>query len=190
MKGITMRKFLFAALMLFSVAAFARVEVDTYGLSDAQKAQLIQHAEQLRSQSTDTFNVSKVDQWIDVSGKISDVIVQTAVKAGVAVNDFLKTPVGIMTAALIVFHYAGGPIIHVGVGLLILFVSLSFITWFVRRNTGTTVTYDETKEPNWFGKRPIKKIERERLSGDEFTVVCIGYVLTFAVSLITMFAGW
>jgi len=127
-------KFLFAVVMsLFCVSAFAGITVNTDGLTDLQKAEIAKTVEQLKANASSTAlqpeKVAEVaEKWANIGEQFGKMIGSAAKEVGVAANEFLQTPVGILTATVIVFHYMGSPIIHVTVGLLILAVGLMLMT--------------------------------------------------------------
>jgi hypothetical protein len=189
-----MKWFIATLMFLFTIPTFAAVEVDTRGLTDAQKATLVQQAEQMKNDTkavvSDPGKVAEVaEKWANIGERFGKMLGSAAKELGIAANDFLKTPVGMMTATVIVFHYMGGPIIHLSVGLLLMIVGLSLMTWIARSSVTTTIVYDETKR-KWFGLGgfPVKTLTRGKLSDDIGPWILIGYLLTFIVSIWTMFA--
>lgn len=183
-----MKKLFAVMLFAFSVSVMAAVEVDTRGLTDTQKAELVKQAEAMKQAAESPVAIEdKAEKWVNIGKQFGEMVGGAAKEIGIAANEFLKTPVGIMTAGLIVFHYAGGPIIHVALGTLILFVGIAVLSFCNRRWTGWKIEYDETKT-NWFGNHPIKSKTRERTDGDTTTGILLGYLLILVVSVWTMFS--
>lgn len=188
-----MKKLLLAALLMFSMSAHAAIDVNTAGLTPSQKADLVKMAEQMREQQASPVIAKSEDiadtvgKWANVGEQFGKMIGGAAKEVGIAVNEFLKTPVGIMTAGLIIFNYVGGPIIHVTLGLLIFAVGMTLVTWFIRRSTAMKVEYDLTKT-NWFGNHPVKSEVRDELTEAQLVIISFGYLITLAVSIWTMFA--
>lgn len=189
-----MKKLLLAALLMISTAAHAAIDVNTNGLTPSQKADLVKMAEQMREQQSQAPTAAKsedladtVGKWANVGEQFGKMIGGAAKEIGVAVNEFIKTPVGIMTAGLIIFNYVGGPIIHVSLGLILFITGMSLTTWLYRRGTEFNIEYDKTKT-NLFGNYVILSKRREAASQDLLVTVCLGYFFTILVSVWTMFA--
>ena len=185
-----MKKLLLATLLMLSLTAHAEININTSGLSEAQKAALVTQAEQMKNESkqmTSASAAASVNEWADVGEHFGKMIGGAAKEVGIAVNEFVRTPVGMMTAGLIIFNYAGGTIIHVTVGLLLFIVGISLVTWMLKRGTGFTIEYDKTK-PNWLGNYPVLSKRRDEMSVDLIGTVVCGYLFTFIVSIWVMFS--
>jgi hypothetical protein len=182
-------KVLLVATLMFSSMAMAAVEINTNGLNDSQKAELVKAAEAMKATapSSTTATVEAVDRWADVSLKFAKAIGVAAKELGIAANDFLKTPAGMMTAGVIVFQYMGGPIIHVGFGLLILLIGIGTLTWFNRAATRVDYEYDTTVK-NIFGNYPLKGKIKRAISDDVSAGLLIGYLLVLVISIWVTFS--
>lgn len=181
-------KYIVAGLMmLFAFSAFAAVEIDTRGLTDAQKAQLVQQAEQMKTATPGTV-ADSVDQWVNIGEKMGKMLGGAAKEVGIAVNEFVQTPVGKMTAVLIVWNYMGSMIVHVVSGWALLIITFSIMFWYSRRVQKYVVEYDESKGRNWLGRYPVKSIKRDEMDGDTFGFILLGYAISMVVSIWTMFA--
>jgi hypothetical protein len=181
---------IFAILVsLTAVQSFAQVQVNTSGLTDTQKAELVKVAEQMRANSSGAQAiVDNVDKWVDVGERFGKMLGGAAKEVGIAVNDFVKTPVGMMTAGLIVWSYMGSMIVHVVVGLLLFVVGISILSFFHLRATRMEVKYDTTAPRNWFGQYPVIGKTRERLDTDSSIAYLFGYFVTAIVSLFVIFS--
>lgn len=177
----------FMLLALVTMPVFAAVQVDTSGLTDAQKATLVQQAEQMKAEVQSPEGVAEtVDKWVNVGERFGKMMGGAAKEVGMAANDFLQTPVGMLTAGLIIFNYVGGPIIHVTLGLLIFFTGIVILLYFQRKASKFVIKYDVTK-PRWYGYA-IESKTRDRLDGEIGAWLSVGYALVFIVSIWTMFA--
>lgn len=108
-----MKNLIAVVMCMFAFPAFAAINnIDTNGLTEAQKAQLVQQAEQMKN-ATPLDTANKVDQWVNIGEKIGKMLGGAAKEVGIAVNEFVQTPVGKMTAVLIVWNYMGSMIVHV-----------------------------------------------------------------------------
>ncbi len=186
-----MKQLMIAFVMFFfSLSAMAAIDVDTRGLSDTQKAELVKMAESMKTtpvaKAADT--VEAVDKWVNVGERIGKMMGGAAKEVGVAVNQFIDTPVGKMTAAIIVWNYMGGMVVHVISGWVFLLLSWSMLVWFIRRNTRLVIQYDKTKERNWLGRYPIISKQRDSLDDNSQVLVAFGFVLTTVVGVTIMFA--
>ena len=165
-------------------------------LSEAEKAAIIKQiadqaakkepnlVQELAADASKTPD--KVDQWLNIGERIGKMIGGAAKEVGVAVNDFVKTPVGITAMALIVWHYMGSMIVHVFGGLLVITVGLSFVVFFVRRYRGEVIEYD-TEKKDVFGRSVVKQVTRRPVGGEEiFGFMCAAAIVLVA-GLVTMF---
>lgn len=184
-------KVLLVATLMFSSMAMAQVEVDTKGLTETQKAELVKAAEAMKvtakEAAVEVPVVDTVDKWADVSLKFAKALGVAARELGIAANDFLKTPAGMMTAGVVVFQYMGGPIIHVTFGLIILIIGFGTLFWVGRRATRFEYEYDTTVK-NIFGNYPLKGKSREAISDEAATGLLIGYLLVTILSIWVTFS--
>lgn len=171
-------------------------------LSETEKAAIIKQIAEQAAAKKDTPNLvqdlaataaadarnapEKVDQWLNIGERIGKMIGGAAKEVGVAVNDFVKTPVGLTAMALIVWHYMGGVIVHVFGGLLVMAVGLGFVVYFFQRYRGETIEYDAEKK-DIFGRSVVKQVIRRPVGGEETAGFMIASALIVLVSLITMF---
>lgn len=160
-------------------------------LSESQKAEILK---QIAAQAHDTSaagiaaNVtpSKVSEWVDIGTKIGQMMGGAAKEVGVQVNDFVKTPVGQWTMALIVWKFMGGVAVHAFGALLVISIGIPFILWLSRRYSGLDVTYDPEKK-DMFG-RSVKLRERRREWTDgDVIMFAFFYAIVTAASLICLF---
>lgn len=181
------------AFLLFSVQAFATVEIDTRGLSDAQKAQLVLEADKLRqSQDSAVTDAVKnaspedVSKWSQMGKAVAETIGATAKELSISVNEFAKTDVGKMTMFLIVYKMVGASVVtfisHI-VGAII----LSILLIHYRRGLNVSKVEYETMH-RWYGdKRVVKTITREDPSGEMALgqwIVQAGFVVFIFVCII------
>lgn len=185
-----MKKFILAVMMFFSVAAFAGTassSLDVSGLTPQQTAALSEQINNMKTDSADKL-VSKVDKYVDVGERIGKMMGGAAKEVGVAVNDFVKTPVGLMTAGLIVWHYMGGMMVHVVMGGVMFATTFGLLFWYSRRLYDTTVTRDIAGGRNWLGQYPVTKVERSSIDDDAFGILLIGYLVSIIISMWIVFS--
>ena len=188
-------KRLFVALVMLMVAVpvFAAYNIDNSSwnrLTERQKADIIKQvadeAERSKIVPTDVANPEQVGKWVGVGEQIGKMIGGAAKEVGVAVNEFVKTPVGMVAMGLIVWHYMGGSLVHIFGGLFLFLFGMSFIIWMARRAVTWTYTYD-TAQKDIFGRSVLKEKRRSSLSNDEFGGLLFGSAAITAISLITVF---
>lgn len=175
---------LFVLLVAMSVhAALSTSSVSQAGfdkLTPQEQAEVIKmvtekaHAKGLSiGDVADPANAERVDQWLNVGERIGKMIGGAAKEVGVAANEFVKTPVGTVAIALIVWHYMGDALLHLFVGMTVMVVGLA-ATWFVsRRLTDVTRTYSPDKT-TWFGRPRLVSVKRsEWTDGNTFVILCM-----------------
>lgn len=124
------------------------------GLTDEQKADLSAQAAKMvadnASGATPSTKAKEFQQWVDLGTAIGSGLASTARELGVAANDFVKTPVGKLTAGLIVWHFVGSTLIHIGFGVLWLLTMGTVLYVLYRRMSykTTTTNYEAGKGPN------------------------------------------
>lgn len=171
-------------------------------LSETEKAAIIKQIAEQAAAKKDTPNLvqdlaataaadakntpEKVDQWLNIGERIGKMIGGAAKEVGVAVNDFVKTPVGLTAMGLIVWHYMGGVIVHFFGGLLVMGVGLGFVVYFARRYRGETITYD-TEKKDVFGRSVVSKIDRKPMDGEVIAGFMFAAAVVIIAALITMF---
>jgi hypothetical protein len=95
-------------------------------------------------------------------------VAAVAKEVGVAVNDFVKTPVGIMTASVILYRFMGRDIIKLMSGMLFGIVGMSIWLYLLRRTAliDRKIYHEDVKEiaPN----KKVKVKHREVIYGEKW----------------------
>ena len=185
-----MKKFFIIVLMLFSFSAFAGTSqptVDLRGLTEQQITTLANQANSMKTESADKI-AEHVDKYADVSVRIGKMLSGAAKEVGIAVNEFVKTPVGMMTAGIILWHYMGGMIVHVVSGWAFLIISFSLLFWYSRRVSTMVIEYDIAGGRNWMGKYPVIKVNRDAMDESVLIAILLGYLFSTIISIWIMFA--
>lgn len=138
-------------------------------------------------EAVDTLtSADSVLKWAQIGSEVGKAIGGAARELNIATNDFIKTPVGQLTMWLIVWHFLGGPLIHVFGALVIMFVSLWFIRRFLIASRDENIQYD-LEHKNWFGNHPILSHTKTAITKDDReTALLIGFVMSL-VMLGTLF---
>jgi hypothetical protein len=99
---------------------------------------------------------------------------------GIAVDEFLGTGAGKLTAAVIIWQVAGDSILGIIIGIPLLIIVIVLGIKFARRGLIKNITYSET-EKNWRGKPIVTSIDYRDV--DESPSYWIGYVVTIILSI-------
>lgn len=178
---------LFAMFMVFSQTASAEVQIDTRGLTDAQKAELVKQAEAMKSTIAQEETTEKIDKWVNVGERIGKMMGGAAKEVGIAVNDFVKTPVGQMTAALIIWNYIGSALVHVIAGFALLGLTVIGTRFAYHVLSAPTIEYDPENR-DWRGRPRIKSYKPHALGDGETFMMWIGGMAGVGLSVFVMFS--
>lgn len=191
---------LVASIFLLGSAHFAyaqqndSVEIQTTGtLTAAQKADLAAQAQKLAAQNASQpadapspTTAEHVKEWVSIGTEIGSGLAATAKELGVAANDFANTPVGKLTAAIIVWHFIGDSAVHIVFGMLWLITLVPVWIVLYRRISATvTITDFDPKESG--GKKRVKSRMPKQLTEGQaiafvifgIAILLIGVVATF-----------
>lgn len=140
----------------------------------------------LVEQTAAVATTSNAEQWLNVGERIGKMFGSAAKEAGIAVNEFAKSPVGSLAMALIVWHYMGATIAHLFGGVLVLIAGACFIVWVARRRRHVVTTYQEGKL-SWLGNPIVLRREVSKMDDDTFGWTLFFWFITVAAALVTMF---
>lgn len=162
-------------------------------LTEAQKAEVLKTvADKVEATKAGESAASlvaepqRVGEWIDVGTKIGQMMGGAAKEVGVAVNDFVKTPVGQWTMAIVIWKFMGGPLMHVFGAVMILVVGIGFIGYFARKYTGVTIEYDQEKK-DMFGRAVKKVVRRKAWDGEDTGWFMVSSAIVILAALIALF---
>lgn len=185
-----MKNFILAVMLFLTMLvtpAFSAVVVDTSGLSEAQKAALVQQIETING-SPDAI-VEKVDKWVNAGERIGKMLGGAAKELGIAVNDFMNTPAGVLTVTLIIYQYIGNDLIHLVLGFSVFVVGFFQLRKLTNGMYPETFTYDKEKTDIFGRAKLLERKQRDTMSGDAATTLFVGYLVLTAVSAMVMFLG-
>lgn len=112
-----------AMLMATMTATHAITPNEMNKLTDVQQAELaLDVAKKIEAQKAPgVSNPQAVKQWVNYGTEIGQALAGTARELGVVANDFIQTPAGKVTLAMIVWKVMGHDIIHVGLAAMMFF---------------------------------------------------------------------
>ncbi len=151
----------------------------------AEKNQLQAQAKQLSDNIPDPDMVQK---YVTLGEGIGKAFGGAAKEVGVTVNEFVKTPVGLMAMILIVWNYMGAMIVHLFAGMLLLIVGIMLVRWWFYHTIDSQIEYDPEKT-DIFGRNRILNINRsvtDNMTGWTMTM----FIMVVVGSIIVMFTGW
>ena len=162
----------------------------TQSLTDAQKAELASQAAKMvadnASAPTDVRAAAHVKEWVDIGTAIGSGLASSAKELGVASNDFIKTPVGKLTATVIIWHFLGSTVVHLVAGTLWLTI-VGSVWYFLYRRTAfrlVNTEYETGKGPN--GTKRIIVREPIRLTEGQNGTFIVGSLIIAAIGVITI----
>jgi hypothetical protein len=91
-----------------------------------EQAKLV-NIEQPSGMIIDRITPERVSEWSDIAGSFTNAIGTAASRIGVSVNEFMKTPAGYLTVAIIVWKIAGSEIIALLLCSLYMYISFKII---------------------------------------------------------------
>lgn len=174
------KKFLLTLALLFTANAYATSCQSIQQVQDLDKEvkqAMIVQCEQAKLNSTDV-DIKKIDMWSEISLKFAKAIGVAAREFGVAVNDFLATPAGKLTSAIIIWKVLEGTI--GGVTIFIMWILISTPLFYFFRK-GMMVTENFTVK-DAKGNEKVKTVLADWNKQTEVTGML--YFLSYCVQLI------
>lgn len=122
----------------------------------------------------------KVAQWASLAKEFGSAIGATAKELGIAVNDFLRTPAGVLLTLYLFWHKLGGVLI--GVPFLITVWMAYYKIWDRMRRTPAKMEI----QPRFFGlfNREVVTEYSYTHGGDDNTFAIVGGLVTTIISAI------
>lgn len=172
-------------LVLIVAVGVCSAEINTNGLTEEQKAQLIIQAEQMKKQQMPT--VEKVNQWVDLGKNVGLALVSTAKELGVAADAFLQSTTGKITVALIFWKIMGRDVLHMFVGVGLMCILIPLWIYFFRK-----MCIIKSVKIEYLTDKPFKKIKHIEHYGEgdidgTRVVMLIVLAATVLVGLATTF---
>lgn len=194
-----MERFLiiFMLLVTLVVPAHAALNSDSVAqagfnkLTEQQKAEILKQVADASANSDVTTAVAsvtptKVDEWVTIGERVGKIMGGAAREVGIAVNDFVKTPVGQLTMFLIVWKVMGGMLIHLLGGIIVFASGWTFTYLLYRRLSETKIKY-HPEAKDWLGRPKVVEVYREALGADSAWGVFGCFAATTIAGLVTIF---
>lgn len=177
-------KFFVSLIMVLVLASnvFAAVEINTQGLTEKQKAELVTQIEDLKTKAKEAAavpTVERANQWVEVGRNAGLALASCAKEVGIAGDAFLNSYTGKVVFSVLIFKMIGGPLIHFAAGVLILGICIPIWIWSYRKNIDVTLSYDAE------GK--VIKKEVGKIDTDVQTAYFFSGVVIFVAALVTIF---
>jgi len=186
-----------AMAMCMASTAFAATSSQTLQaaginkLTPEQQAAVVQHIATLNAQNAQTPSASEdsvvatVDKYADISIKIGKALASGAKEVGATANEFLATPAGKWTLAIIVYKTMGSDIMMFTSAIFVLIVGLTTIRYLAKRMRSATITYN-TEVKNWFGNHPKSKEVVPPFTDTDIWFITIWTFITLAIATVLM----
>jgi hypothetical protein len=159
-------------------------------LTEVQKAELaLQVAKQVEAAETTTVTKpQEVKEWVNYGTEIGQALAGTARELGVVANEFIQTPAGQLTMAMIVWKVMGHDIVHVGLALIMFFTLVPGWVYMYHKMCLVKGYSFQTYEED--GKTKTRKItqyydsSREDVDGTRIMMMLVLGVMLLAIILI------
>lgn len=192
-----MKKLIMIVMLMFATISYADMTAETLNsagfkdLTDVQKAEVLKVvADKVTAtkaaaiSATDLNNPAKLNEWVDLGKNIGLAFGGAAHELGIAANDFVKTPVGLITIGLIVWHFMGNMLLHFFGSILVMFVGLGFIRWHYLSQVETQETYSPDKTNIFGNSRLLTRTEPTPDNDWKVWYMIIGVITIIASMLI------
>lgn len=187
------RLFVGLILMLVTMVASAQMSANTVynagwdKLPETEKAKIVkQIADAAATPAVKMSNAEAVDKWVDTGERIGRMFQGAAKEIGVAVNDFVKTPVGMMTMGVIVWKYMGKDILQVLIAGAF-FVTGMITIWVVFGRGRAEVRQYSPDKKDIFGRARLVSVEVESMSDGAMTGMLVSTVILFGITAVIAF---
>jgi hypothetical protein len=193
-KLLTLTLALFVSLAAVAGTAQDATSVDVSKLTPAQKAEALKYVANLEATKADSANLSEkareeVGKWGELGVGMGRAAVAAAKEVGVAANEFVQTPLGKVTMAVVAYKVIGKDIIKflVGGAILVTFIIVSLAFAFGVPKGKYTYEY----KPVLFGlynKRYVTAyVPDSDFVGGYMLCAAISAIIAFVVGLNVMF---
>ena len=185
-----------AILTLFVSGASNACQISGTGLTEVQKQELTVQCEQmaldakklaenpLAAVASGNTDPEQLSQWGVIAQEWAKALGIAAKELGIAVDGFLDTDAGKLTAFVIVWQFLGDTIMGVVLGVP-LFITILIIGLRVARSI--RVKNIQYGDRNWIGVRRVESVEYyERMSETRGTMTILAYIVTVVLAWMTV----
>ncbi len=159
-------------------------------LDVTQRLKILKQIDQMAPEASSITSMvpdpAQVDEWVNVGEHIGAMITGTAKSVGIAANEFVNTPVGMMAMGLIVWHYMGSVLVHMFGALMVLGLGLGTLWYSFTRSSIKSYEYSPDKK-DIFGRARIKSITRSHVSGEKQFAYLGGAAVVLFTSIVVAF---
>lgn len=189
MKLIIMLICLMSSLTANALTTDAVSSAGWNNLSPSQQAEVIkQIADTNVTNKVQIADPQQFNQWVTLGEHIGQVFGGAAKEIGIATAEFIKTPIGFVTAAIIIGHFVGGVLMHICGAIVILIAGLSFVRWHSQKIRTIDIRYS-TDKVDIFGRSRLESKELRGINEDWGIWYIFLSVFTVGVALITLFTS-
>jgi hypothetical protein len=168
-----------------AVAESTPVTVDVSKLPPEIAAQVINAQQLAEGKSNPVSTTKKVEEWAEFGERFGKVIATVAKELGIAANDFVKTPVGKLTAIAIIWKTFGKDWWSIVGGTFGWMFTMAILMWsYVHFHMNIKIKNKETGEVSFVRRYEFKSRDYEYTS---HFVHCILFVIFTAISAIIVF---
>lgn len=163
-------------------------------LTDVQKAEIAKTIAQTAAQNTKKPEVAvpapeDFEKYAKIGEGIAKSLGAAMKELNVQSNEFLSTPVGMITTGLIVYKVLGDDVLSqikniVQSGLFTI-VWVSFLIWYVRNCQDVKIKYSTTKF-NWLNNPVVEEKYKEGLSDERSWAIVIISFICLGISVILL----
>lgn len=186
-----MKKLFLLCVMLLCVPAFANT-VDLSNLTEVQQAELQKIVAEKALENTkngalpvkESEALKTANKWAEVGKGLGQGIGAVAKEVGVAVNDFVKTPVGKIAMFLIAWHFIGADILHLLTAVTLVFIGIPFTVRMFRTYMTRGIHWVEVTKTTIFGKPYSTKVPQYDMSPDASFAMWISCALLLGGAII------
>lgn len=135
----------------------------------------------------DSSTQNKVLQWTQFGTEIGKSIGSAAKELNIATSEFITTTAGKWVLFLIVWHFLAGPLIHIFGSLMLIILTMWFISKYLKSARSEEITYDR-QQKNWFGNSIKLSHTKSQIDNDDKTLCIVISGLMTIVILFTLFS--
>lgn len=172
---------LFLILFSFSVAfAGTQVTVDLTKLPSNVQSQVL---DQLKQDEAKNLDVSQeqVEKWANIGKMLAVAMNEFCTTIGVQVNEFIKTPAGMLVSGVLIWKYIGSDILRIILGSVMWFMIMSIIcvvgkSLLFRKKVVTKIEKDGKTTPKVEYLDPLMR--EESWVGTAVLLTILGTIIT------------